>query len=77
MAGSDDVLDFVPSKEPPLAYPTWPLKVRGGVVEEYVIPDDDKEEVLKELYPFDPVPSLEEEVSTCTKAGDSKSVSFA
>jgi len=31
------------------------------MVEEYIIPDDRKEEVLRQLYLFDPVPSLDEE----------------
>lgn len=44
-----------------LPFPTRPLKVHGGVVEEYVIPDDQKEDVLRDLYLSDPVPSLDEE----------------
>lgn len=50
--------EFEDSKLP---YPTRPLKVHGGTVEEYDIPDDKKAEVLQELYPFYPIPSLEEE----------------
>ncbi len=45
-----------------LPYPTQPLKVQGGVVEEYVIPDADKADVLQQLYPFVPVPSLDDEL---------------
>ena len=44
-----------------LPYPTRPLKVQGGTVEEYVIPDDKKAEVLEQLYIFEPVPALDEE----------------
>lgn len=47
--------------EAKLPYPTRPLKVQGATVEEYVIPDDKKAEVLEELYIFEPVPSLDEE----------------
>ena len=43
-----------------LSYPTRPLKVQGGTVEEYIIPDDKKAEVLEALYIFEPVPSLDE-----------------
>ena len=42
-----------------LQFPTRLLKVEGGYVEEYIIPADKKEEVLKKLYPFVPVPSLD------------------
>ena len=48
--------------EAKLPYPTRPLEVGGGTVEEYVIPEDKKAEVLAELYPFTPVPSLDEEL---------------
>ncbi len=41
-----------------LPFPTRPLDVRGGNVEEYIIPDEHKEVVLKMLYPFSPVPTL-------------------
>lgn len=47
--------------EPRLPYPTRPLEVHGGVVEEYIIPEEDKEAVLRELYLFDDVPSLDDE----------------
>ena len=46
-----------------LPFPTRPLKVQGGTVEEYIIPDDQKEEVLRHLYIFDdPIPSLDEQL---------------
>jgi len=42
-----------------LPFPTQPLAVAGRVVDEYIIPADQKGEVLKKLYPFVPVPSLD------------------
>ena len=42
----------------PLPFPTRPLKVGESTVEEYLIPDDKKGEVLQQLYPFNPVPAL-------------------
>lgn len=45
-----------------LPYPTRPLEVHGGTVEEYVVPDDKKAEVLAKLYIFRPIPSLDEEL---------------
>jgi hypothetical protein len=43
------------------AFPTQKLKLEGGgTVETYIIPDDKKAEVLKKLYPFTPVPDLDE-----------------
>ena len=44
-----------------LPFPTKPLKIGNDVVEEYIIPDEKRQEVLEELYLFDPVPSLDEE----------------
>jgi len=43
-----------------LPYPTRPLEVHGGTVEEYIIPDEKRAEVLDQLYPFDPVLELDE-----------------
>ena len=48
-------------EERKLPFPTRPLRIGEDVVEEYIIPDDKKEEVLQELYFFDGVPSLDEE----------------
>ncbi len=47
-----------------LPYPTRPLKVcfGNGTVEEYVIPDDKRAEVLDQMYLFEDVPSLDEEL---------------
>jgi hypothetical protein len=45
--------------EEPLPYPTRPLYFPDGTsVEEFIIPDEDKEIVLEQLYPFSPVPKL-------------------
>lgn len=44
-----------------LPFPTHPLKVQGGTVEEYIIPDRMRAGVLKQLYIFDPVPDLDEQ----------------
>ena len=54
------MVDFAKTGEPSLPFPTRPLKVHGGIVEEYVIPDEKREEVLERLYPFERVPSLDE-----------------
>ena len=45
-----------------LPFPTRPLRVQNGVVEEYIIPDDKKQEVLEQLCIFSPVPSLDDEL---------------
>ena len=45
-----------------LPYPTCRLEVVGGVIEEYIIPEHKKKEVLKQLYPFKPVPSMNKEL---------------
>ena len=43
----------------PLPYPTRPLYFPNGAsVEEFMIPDEDKEIVLEQLYPFSPIPKL-------------------
>ncbi|MEJ2689797.1 MAG: hypothetical protein P8130_07580 [Deltaproteobacteria bacterium] len=49
------------SAEEKLPYPTRPLKVKGGMAEEYIIPENRKAEVLKAFYIFSPVPSMDEE----------------
>ncbi len=42
-----------------LPYPTRHIKVSGGVVEEYDIPEEEKQAVLTLLYPFFPVPHMD------------------
>ena len=44
-----------------LPYATKPLEIDGDKIEEYIIPSESKVEVLGQLYPFDPVPSLDDE----------------
>ncbi len=42
-----------------LPYPTQPMYFPdGSSVEEFIIPDEDKEIVLAQLYPFSPIPKL-------------------
>lgn len=71
--GDDDLSDFDPdlikgyneylnTPDEKLPFPTKPLEVFGRVVEEYIIPDDKKAEVLEKLYIFTPVPDLDEEL---------------
>jgi hypothetical protein len=45
---------------PRLPYPTRPVAAAEGDVDEYLIPDGEKARVLDSLYPFDPVPGLDE-----------------
>ena len=46
-----------------LPYPTQPMYFPDGTsVEEFIIPDEDREIVLEQLYPFSPVPKLTDEV---------------
>ena len=44
----------------PLPFATRMIEVPGGFADEYIIPFEWKAEVLKKLYPFTPVPSLED-----------------
>lgn len=44
--------------EPELPFPTRPLVLIDRIIEEYIIPEEQKAEVLKQLYPFSPVPAL-------------------
>jgi hypothetical protein len=42
-----------------LPYPTQPMYFPDGTwVEEFIIPEEDKEIVLEQLYPFSPIPKL-------------------
>jgi len=47
--------------DPRLPFPTKPCVINGIEVEEYIIPEEKKEQVLRALYPFFPLPSLDEE----------------
>lgn len=46
--------------DPRLPYKSQKVLARGGWVEEYLIPDEDKEALLERLYPFEPIPGLDE-----------------
>jgi len=49
--------------EEKLPYPTQPMFFSDGTsVEEFIIPEEDKEIVLEQLYPFSPIPKLTDEV---------------
>ena len=42
-----------------LPYDTQPMYFPNGIwVEEFIIPEEDKEIVLEQLYPFSPIPKL-------------------
>lgn len=46
-----------------LPYATQPMYFpNGNWVEEFIIPEEDKEIVLEQLYPFSPVPKLTDEM---------------
>lgn len=45
-----------------LPFPTRIVQIQSETIEVYVIPEAKKAEVLKKLYPFIPVPSLDEEM---------------
>ena len=49
-------------EEAKLPFPTRPLRCGDDVVEEYIIPDDKKQEVLEQLFLFDGCPSLDEQL---------------
>jgi hypothetical protein len=46
--------------DPKLSYPTRLVPAGAEMIEEYIIPDGEKAQVLEQLYPFDPVPALTE-----------------
>ena len=43
-----------------LPFPTKPLVINGVEIEEYVIPEDKKRKVLEAMYPFIPLPEMDE-----------------
>ncbi len=53
-------MNLLGDEEDRLPFPTIPTEINGVKIEEYIIPDEDKAEVLKQLYLSDPVPSLDE-----------------
>ena len=46
--------------EPRLSFPTRKVPAGRDTIEEYLIPEADKGAVLKQLYPFKPLPSLDD-----------------
>jgi hypothetical protein len=50
----------IPPDDARLPFPTKPLVINGRTLEEYIIPKEKKESVLKALYPFFPIPSMDE-----------------
>jgi len=52
MDESDPLDERLPYQTRPLVFPN------GNSVEEFIIPDEDKEIVLAQLYPFSPIPKL-------------------
>jgi hypothetical protein len=55
-------MDAPMDAEQKLPFPTRPLRLGDDIVEEYIIPDDKKQEVLELLYFFENAPSLDEEM---------------
>jgi hypothetical protein len=53
----------MPEDEERLPYATRPLYFPdGSSVEEFIIPDEDRELVLAQLYPFSPIPKLTDQM---------------
>ena len=56
-------MDDEPSLDEKLPYSTKPMYFPdGSSVEEFIIPEEDKEIVLEQLYPFAPIPKLTDEM---------------
>lgn len=56
-----DIICMLTDEEPPLPYPTHPLKLAYGPdAQEYEIPDEAREETLRLLYPFAECPKLDD-----------------
>lgn|GEM_PF-882978 len=45
---------------PRLTYPTRQISAGAEMIEEYIVPEEEKAQVLDGLYPFDPIPALTE-----------------
>jgi hypothetical protein len=48
--------------ESQLPFPTKPLLIDGVEIEEYIIPEERKAEVLNDMYLFHPIPGLDDEM---------------
>ena len=56
-----EMMDMIEIHETPLPYPTDKLvDARGACYESYQIPMQDKANILREYYPFTPVPKMDE-----------------
>ena len=56
-------MDDEPPLDEKLPYSTKPMYFSdGSSVEEFIIPEEDKEIVLEQLYPFAPIPKLTDEM---------------
>ena len=56
-----EMMDMIEIHETPLPYPTEKLlDARGASYESYQIPMQDKANILREYYPFTPVPKMDE-----------------
>lgn len=56
-------MDDEPALDEKLPYSTKPMYFPdGSSVEEFIIPEEDREIVLEQLYPFSPVPKLSDEM---------------
>lgn len=55
-----DLLCLILTAEPPLPFPLHPLKMASGPeTQEYEIPQERRQQILRQLYPFLPIPSLD------------------
>ena len=43
---------------PRLSFPTRTIGTGTAAIEEYIIPEEEKDRVLEDMYPFEPVPKL-------------------
>lgn len=60
-SGGMDMFGFGQEADERLPYETKFVEAESGTIEVYVIPEEEKAEVLAALYPFTNVPALDEE----------------
>jgi hypothetical protein len=46
------------STQPRLSFPTRTIGTGTAAIEEYIIPEEQKDRVLEDMYPFEPIPKL-------------------
>jgi len=56
-----EIMDLIYPPEDRLPFPTRPLETQDGMVEEYIIPDEKRLEVLESMCIFEP-PKLDDEI---------------